>query len=435
MIQKMLQTSAMKPLRLLALLSVAVIAGPASGPAGEPVIKKGARLAIVGDSITEQKIYSKFIETYLLACTPQWEIQAFQFGWSGERAPGFASRQENDLAFWKPDIITTCFGMNDGEYRAYEESIGLTYEKGMRTIIDRFKKDGATFVVGGPGVVDSETFRREDPEFDKVYNDNLKQLDGIARKLADENGFNHADVFAVMMDVMARAKAALGAQYHVAGGDGVHPSANGQLVMAYAFLKGLGLDGEIARINLDWGNGSVETSEGHNAIESKDGSVTIESTRYPFCFSGAAGDPNSTASITPFLPFNDELNRFVFSVKNFPAQRAEVQWGDAKKEFGREDLEKGINLAAEFPQGPFNAPFDAVMNAVAQKQAFETPMIKDQITRLRFYAQTMPDDREVELATLVLKRKLQEKDDALYRAAKATVVPLRHTIIVRPLAG
>ena len=32
------------------------------------ILKKGARLAIVGDSITEQKQYSKFIETYLLAC-------------------------------------------------------------------------------------------------------------------------------------------------------------------------------------------------------------------------------------------------------------------------------------------------------------------------------------------------------------------------------
>ncbi|MCA9167589.1 MAG: hypothetical protein KDB23_07965, partial [Planctomycetales bacterium] len=83
------------------------------------VLEKGDRLAIIGDSITEQKLYSKYIETYLLACYPELQIQAYQFGWGGERAPGFANRMENDLIPWKPDVVTTCYGMNDGSYRAY----------------------------------------------------------------------------------------------------------------------------------------------------------------------------------------------------------------------------------------------------------------------------------------------------------------------------
>ena len=68
----------------------------------QPVLQPGDRLAIIGDSITEQKQYSKFIETYLLACYPELKIQSLQFGWSGERAPGFASRMDNDLVPWKP---------------------------------------------------------------------------------------------------------------------------------------------------------------------------------------------------------------------------------------------------------------------------------------------------------------------------------------------
>ena len=418
-------------MKIFSFLAVAGITSISLVSAKEPVLEKGDRLAIVGDSITEQKQYSKFIETYLLACTPQLDVQVFQFGWSGERAPGFASRQENDLAFWKPDVITTCFGMNDGEYRAYEQRIGDTYEAGMRAIIDRFKKDGAKFVVGGPGVVDSETFRREDAEFDKVYNDNLKHLDEIAHKLADENGFAHAEVFGAMMDAMTKAKAALGEQFHVAGGDGVHPSANGQLVMAYAFLKGLGLDGDIASITLDWKSNTAKASEGHRVVGAKEGTVTVESSRYPFCFSGGAEDPNGTASITPFVPFNDTLNRFMFSVKNLPADSAQVQWGEATKDFSREALEKGINLAAEFPAGPFNGPFEQVMNAVATKQGFETPMIKDQITRFRFYEQQMGDDAEVQGAIQLLKSKLQAKDDTLYLGAKSMVKPVQHDITVR----
>ena len=422
----------MKPSTLSSAFSLVLLLAPGTAPA-ELILEKGDRLAIVGDSITEQKQYSKFIETYLLACTPQLEVQVFQFGWGGERAPGFASRQENDLAFWNPDVITTCFGMNDGEYREYEDRIGNNYEEGMRKIIDRFKKDGARFVVGGPGVVDSETFRREDPDFDKTYNANLAKLDGIAKKLADENGFPHATVFSDMMDAMVKAKAALGNGYHVAGGDGVHPSSNGQLVMAYAFLEGLGLDGKIANITVDLGAGAAKASEGHTVVSSENGSVTIESTRYPFCPWGDEKDPEGTASILPFVPFNEDLNCFELTVTNLDAEKAEIQWGDASGTFTSEELAKGINLAAEFPNGPLKAPFEKVMNAVAKKQAFETPMIKDQINKLRAYDEQFPDDKEVDLATLVLKNKLVERDNALYQEAKASVVPVRHTIKITPV--
>ncbi len=402
--------------------------------AKEPVFEKGDRIAIVGDSITEQKQYSKFIETYLLACTPQWDVQVFQFGWGGERAPGFAARQENDLAFWKPDVVTTCFGMNDGSYREYKPEIGERYEAGMRAILDRFKKDGVAFVVGGPGVVDSETFAKDKPEFDQVYNNNLKQLDTIAAMLATEYGFAHADVFDTMMDTMKKAKAKYGEQYHVAGGDGVHPGGNGHLVMAYAFLKGLGVSGDIANITFDLESQQAEASEGHKVIDAKAGALTVESTRYPFCFYGNEKDPNGTAGITQFLPFNQDLNRFMLTVKNLSAAKADVQWGAEKKTFTKEQLAAGINLAAEFPTGPFNDAFNATMNAVGRKQAFETSMIKDHITKFRMYDAYLPDDKEIDEATALLQKKLQDKDDEFYREAKATVKPVQHTITVTPVS-
>src|SRR5580765_2145331 len=51
------------------------------------VLKKGDRLAICGDSITEQKMYSRIMEDYLTMCVPELEISVRQFGWSGEHAP------------------------------------------------------------------------------------------------------------------------------------------------------------------------------------------------------------------------------------------------------------------------------------------------------------------------------------------------------------
>jgi lysophospholipase L1-like esterase len=186
---------------ILAIVLLSCLTGASAKEAEAPrnlVLKKGQRVAIVGDSITEQKLYSKFIELYLTACLPDLDLHCIQLGWGGETAPGFAARMNNDLLPWKPDVVTTCYGMNDGGYRAYEEGIGKRYFLAMADIVARIKKTGATVVVGGPGVVDSKYFKGDQ----KAYNDNLKHLSEQAKKVADTEGFPHADVFGAMMAAM-----------------------------------------------------------------------------------------------------------------------------------------------------------------------------------------------------------------------------------------
>ena len=159
----------------------------AEEPVKGSVLKKGHRVAIVGDSITEQKLYSKYIELYLTACLSDLDLHVIQLGWSGETAPGFANRMNNDLLPWKPDVVTTCYGMNDGGYRAYDESIGKRYAASMTDIVGRLKKIGATVVVGGPGAVDLNFFKNPNTK-PEVYNNNLSQLSGLAKKLAETEG-------------------------------------------------------------------------------------------------------------------------------------------------------------------------------------------------------------------------------------------------------
>lgn len=59
---------------LFALVLTGCLAAPWNGTAGDLVLRKGDRVAIVGDSITEQKQYSKFMELYLLACVPELDL-------------------------------------------------------------------------------------------------------------------------------------------------------------------------------------------------------------------------------------------------------------------------------------------------------------------------------------------------------------------------
>ncbi|MDG2383030.1 MAG: DUF1080 domain-containing protein [Pirellulaceae bacterium] len=397
------------------------------------VLEKGDRLAIVGDSITEQKLYSKFMDAYLLACYPDLEIQSFQFGWGGERAPGFAGRMENDLVPWKPDVVTTCYGMNDGSYRKYTDQIGKTYEEGMRKIVERMKKAGATVVVGSPGVVDSFTWRKDDADFDQVYNDNLGRLGQIAKQIAQEHGFPHADVFNAMKQSMVAAKASLGDEYPVAGRDGVHPEANGQLVMAYAFLKTLGLDGDIGTVVVDLTSDTATATDGHQVLHGENGAFEIESSRYPFCFSGDKRDPNGTASILPYTSFNQDLNRFVLKVKGLQAPGADVTFGSGSKRFSKAQLEKGINLAAEFLENPFVEPFQDVLNKVAEKQAAETTMIKEFITDFRRLPDSLIKDPEGLAALATVRQKMMDANDQAHAKAKAAVKPVRYQLAVKPI--
>lgn len=394
--------------------------------AGEARLQDGDFVAVIGDSITEQRQYSVFIEDYLLMCQPAAKLRVMQFGWGGETAGGFRSRMTNDCLPFKPTVATTCYGMNDGGYRAFDENQqGRAYRAAQSAIVQEFKRAGVRLiVVGSPGVVDADTFRH-DPAAAKTYNETLAKLRDIAKEVAENHGVIFANVFDPMMEAMTKAKAKYGKDYHVAGGDGVHPAANGHLVMAYAFLKALGCDGDIGTITVDLAAGKAEATGGHKVLACKDGAVELESSRYPFCFFGDPKDPNATSGIIEFIPFNQDLNRFTLVVKGAKGDKAKVTWGKASKEFPTADLAKGINLAAEFLDNPFCDAFRKVDQAVRAQQNFETPMIKEVINKLPTMDRLVPEEKE---AFQRVRAALAKRDKELFDAAAAAVVPVKHSL-------
>jgi lysophospholipase L1-like esterase len=394
-------------------------------------LKKGDRVAIVGDSITQQKLYSRFMEDYFAVCMPQLELWVVQLGQVEETAGVFVRRMDQDLMPLKPTVVTTCYGMNDGGYAAYAEKAGATYEQSMRTLVEKVKASGARVLVGSPGAVDSLYFlqrprRSCDPA---AYNETLGRLTQIARKVAGETGSAFANVHDPLMSAMTAAKDKLGAEYAVCGIQGVHPGPNGHLVMAYAFLKSMGLDGQLGTITIDM-DGQAQATEGHRVVSSAAGSVEIESARYPFCFLRDDKDPGSARSILPFVPFNQDLNRLMLVVNGLKAEKAKVTWGGASRSFTRDELARGVNLAAEFPDNPFCEPFKKVDAAVAAKQDFETRMVLGGFHDLASLQKTFIDDAEAAATVKTLHAKLIAKHEILAKTVRDAVVPVRHKIAV-----
>jgi lysophospholipase L1-like esterase len=393
-------------------------------------LKPGDHLAVVGDSITEQRLYSVFMEDYLLMCQPQLKLRITQFGWGGETAPGFAGRMDNDMLRFQPTAATTCFGMNDGGYSPMTADKAQRYREGQTTIVRRAKRAGVRLiVVGSPGCVDADTFRN-DPAQAAMYNKTLLAERDIAQEVAQAEGVSFADVIDPMLEVMAKAKARFGKQYPLAGGDGVHPGPNGHLVMAYALLKGLGCDGNLGRITVDLAEGKAEGSEGHEVLSSSGGVVEVQSSRYPFCFQGDPASPNSTRGVIRFFPFNQDLNRLLLVVRGGQAARYQVSWGKSTKTFTAAGLAAGVNLAAEFLDNPFSGPFEKVEAKIRQQQDYETPLVKSLIHSLPDYKRMLPDEESTldRLAAEGIRR-----DKALFDAAAAAVTPVRHQIRIQPV--
>jgi len=389
-------------------------------------------VGIGGDSITAQHLYTAFMEDYLLMCQPTQGQSIVQFGWSGEQAPGFLARLNTDVFPFKPTVMTTCYGMNDGHYGPLTDDVANTYRKAQTDIIEALKKNGVrAIVLGSSKCVDSQTYH-SNPALAVIYNKTLGSLADIDKEIAAKEGVVYADVYGDTLDAMQKAKAKFGEDYVFAGADGVHPGPNGHLVMAYAFLKALGCDGNIGTITVDYGAKQATATPGQEIVSYNDGTVDVKSTRYPFCFSGTidSKDPGTTAAVSTCLPFNDDLNRYILVVKGLTTAKAKITWGTTTKEFSAADLAKGINLASEFLVNPFVVQFQKVDTAVKNQQAQETLLSQTFLHGLPTWKQTFAPGADAAFDQIIAAAMTQH--GVLYKRASDLVIPIEHTIKIEP---
>jgi lysophospholipase L1-like esterase len=385
-------------------------------------LKQDDRLAIIGDSITEQKMYSRIIETYLTVALSELKITARQYGWSGETAEGFKNRMKQDCLRFKPTIATLCYGMNDHRYKPYDEGVAKWYRDNYGTVAKNLKDAGARVVIGSPGSigkmpgwVKSATGTVED------LNLNLCALRNIDVELAKELDVRFADVFWPMYTNFWTAKTRYAPDYEVAGNDGVHPDWAGHLVMAYAYLKALGCDGNVGTITVDLAKNKAIASTGHTVTKAEGGEIALTSTRYPFCATGPLDKHNSIRSGMTLVPFMQELNRFTLIATGGSAAKYAVTWGAESRTYTAEQLKAGVNLADDFAVNPFSDAFKKVDEAVIKKQGYETEQIKKQFHGAAGKADIEKTATETEAIRAPLAATIA-----------ATVVPVNHVIKIAP---
>lgn len=266
---------------LVAVLATAVLA-PAV-VADEFAIRDRDRVVFLGDSITEQRLYTTYVEAYALTRHPRWKLSFRNVGWGGDTswlrqrahpdekklfAADEAAQQRmvegsvgdglaRDVLPLKPTFVTVKFGMNDHSYQPFREDIFRAYVRSQTQIAKVLKENGARVAFLTPQPIED---KRPDPDKD-VKNISLRKFSDGLRDVAAASGAKFVDQFDPFMAILLRERSG-NPPGLIGGGDAVHPGPVGQTLMAWAVLKGLGASAEVSRAELDAGARRVVAAAG-----------------------------------------------------------------------------------------------------------------------------------------------------------------------------
>jgi lysophospholipase L1-like esterase len=210
-------------------------------------LKDGDRVLFYGDSITEQRLYTTYVEHYVLTRYPERRITFDNTGWGGDQVTrnecvpcngvGGLARIKRDVLDHRPTVVTLLFGMNDGRYYDFDEPTLKVYVDGLTAIIREIKaKTTARIYVMTPTVYDGT--RNTPWSHTTRYNDVLDRYSEAARQIAAREQLPVIDLHTVTVDALMKAKKNDPAYTFLP--DGVHPAEDGQLVMAAEILRAWG---------------------------------------------------------------------------------------------------------------------------------------------------------------------------------------------------
>ncbi len=350
---------------------VMAVCGSVSANAADFFFKDGDVVVMIGDSITEQHLYSNYVEMWTVSRFPNWKLTFRNVGIGGDRSPGGNGRFARDVLLHKPTAMTVDFGMNDGGYGAFSDNVFKPYMDGLQGMANQAKAANIRVAWATPQPLDTA---EQGPTALTAYNQTLEKFSEGVKVIADKNGGLFVDQFHPYLAALDGARGK-GSKYdRITGGDAVHPGPPGQALMAASILKGLSFPSLVSSVEIDAANGKVVAAKNCTVenVSKKDGGLTFSrlDAALPFF-------PMDAVGILPHAPILEELNDYRLKVTGLAAGKYEVRIGGKKiAEVTAEQLATGTNLAlGALADGPIADQAKAVRAAVEVKNRFHHDMI------------------------------------------------------------
>ena len=218
-------------------------------------LKDGDAVVFYGDSITERRIYSSFTETYVLTRFPKLNVRFVHSGWGGDTVAGGAGgslqiRLQRDVIAWKPTVVTILLGMNDGQYRALNQTtyrdFTTGYEKLVRTLKAALPQVRLTLLEPSP--YDDVT---QPPLFPGGYNGVLTQFGQFISALGEREKAMVVDLNGAVVGTLTAVNAKDPSAARDFIPDRVHPGPAASLLMAEALLKSWNAPAIVTEVAID----------------------------------------------------------------------------------------------------------------------------------------------------------------------------------------
>lgn len=243
------------------------------------------RIVFLGDSITQGGNYVGYLETLIRLRHPKSHIEIHNHGISSETISGTSEPDHNprrpwaherftrDVTDWKPTLVLSCFGMNDGNYHPFDEDRFEKYRIGINRLIERVRQEAHCdrLVISTPPPFDAYQRKNSDPEATSYgYRYPALNYDDTLHRYAEwlltlrQKGQPVVDLHGRLNRHLATRRQ--GKVSYTMMPDAVHPNSTGHAVMAIVMAEGLGLTGP---------RDSAVVDLSRNAAEAKHGKIGI----------------------------------------------------------------------------------------------------------------------------------------------------------------
>ena len=295
---------------------------------------------------------------------PNMPLTIMNCGVGGDTAENIINRWDWDVIRRNPTYITLTFGMNDtGYFGIYGKDIPESRsEKKVSESLDNFSKlvekleavSPETRVVMIGGSPYDETTKFNDGSL-PGKNAAIQKIISAQETAAGNHGWGFVDFNAPMVELAAVAQAE-DPKYSFCPQDRIHPDKDGQMVMAYLFLKAQGLAGKkVAEVDIDAKARKLRAAD-NCAIYGlrKEGEgvafdYLANSLPYP-CDSVSEhgwGNIHSQRDAMKMIPFMEEFNQEILRVRKLSEGDYLLSIdGQPIDVFPASELSEGINMAA-----------------------------------------------------------------------------------------
>jgi lysophospholipase L1-like esterase len=223
-------------------------------------LHRNDKVVFYGDSITDQRLYTTIVETYVATRYPQFNVKFINSGVGADTASGgfggpVDTRLQRDVIAYKPTVVTIMLGLNDGGYKAETQDVDQKYFDGMRHIVNTLRSSlpGVRITVMEESLYDDYTRPSALPvtDINLDYNQLVVSYGDWLANYAQQAGLHFADLHADFVHTLQKAMEldpTLATQIFP---DHLHPSFAGHMILAKELLQSWGARPLVSEVVID----------------------------------------------------------------------------------------------------------------------------------------------------------------------------------------